>query len=120
MCSYLSLKQYLESESVQVTESFAAKGVAIGQNRQHAANRNKLLSSASRLRDLSRRGMSEDNVDKRYQILFALFSELATALTIQATMAKNEINVSTAGVLDMESIKGEITRTLARNPRRNR
>lgn len=103
----LGLKEFIDSDRTNLSESIVGKGYAIAQNRQHASNRSKLLSVASRLKSLAEKGRNEDDQIKQQQILFALFQELANALKVQAEMARNEINVSTAGVLDVVSSKNK-------------
>ncbi|MGI6525355.1 MAG: hypothetical protein ACOX2O_08740 [Bdellovibrionota bacterium] len=104
-----SLQQYitdLENNGAGVIqESIVGKGYAISQNRAHGASKNKLQSIASKIQSEARKGISEDDPEKRQQIVFTLFIELGNALKVLAEMSRNTINVSTAGVLDQESIK---------------
>lgn len=102
----ISLKEYIqEAEKETITESIVGKGYAIAQNRHHTSNRSKLLSRISRIQSLARKGISEDEPVKKQDILFSLLLEFSEAFKIQAEMSRNEINVATAGILDMDNIK---------------
>lgn len=101
-----SLKEYLEHPSVN--ESFLGKGYAVIQNRQHGANRNKLSSINSKIQSLTQRGKSEDDSQKQAVIVFEILSEVAKALAVLAEMGRNEVNVSTAGVLDSQNLRKEL------------
>jgi len=107
----LKLKEYLElPEDENITESLIGKGFAIGQHRTHASNKTKFQSVLNRIQSNAKRGQSEDDPEERFELLFTLFYDLASALKIASDMSTNSINVSTAGVLDTESIKKEIQR----------
>ena len=108
----IKFKGYVDNEQEQLSESVLGKGYALIQNRQHASNRTKLLSVISRIQSLAKSGTSESDLDKRSDILFSLFIELGNALKIQAEMGRNEVNVSTAGVLDMKDLGKELQRVL--------
>ena len=113
-----SLKEYIQqTEQEPISESLIGKGFAIGQQRKHAANKTKLQSIASRIKSTAKKGISEDDPNKRSDLLFSLFIDLAAALKIASEMSANAVNVSTAGVLFAESVKDTLQRT---NQRRTR
>ena len=114
-----SLKEYIqETEQEPISESLIGKGFAIGQQRKHAANKTKLQSVASRIQSTAKKGISEDDPDKRSELLFSLFIDLASALKIASEMSANAVNVSTAGVLFAESVQKQLAKALSKNLKR--
>jgi hypothetical protein len=109
-----TFKDYLHNSKEPITESIVGKGFAIGQQRAHASNKTKLLSVLSRIQSNAKKGQSEDDDNERFELLFTLFFDLATALKIAADLSSNSINVSTVGVLDTESVKKELERAISR------
>jgi hypothetical protein len=95
----------------ELSESLVGKGFAIGQNRQHAANKTKLLSALTKIQNDCRQGVHEDD-QKKIDTLFHIAFDFAGALRIFAEMSANTNNVSTTGVLDAENIQRTIETTL--------
>lgn len=104
-------KEYIDTKE-PLQESFLGKSYALIQNKQHSSNRTKLLSVISRIQSLAKKGISENDQEKRSEILFSLFLELASALKVQAEMSRNEVNVSTAGVLDTKDLSKELQKAI--------
>lgn len=114
-----SLKEYIQTSKQPLNESsLIGKGFALGQNRAHAGNKNKFQSVLSRIQSNARKGLTEEDSEKRFDLIFTLFFDLAAALKIASEMSTNSINVSTAGVLDTESIKAELKRAFPRSIKR--
>jgi hypothetical protein len=113
-----SFKDYLHNSIEPISESLVGKGFAIGQSRAHASNKSKLQSVLSRIQSNAKKGQSEDDENERFELLFTLFFDLAAAMKIAAELSTNTINVSTAGVLDTESIKKELERGFPKKFRR--
>lgn len=109
----LRFKGYIDDEQEQLSESVLGKSFAFIENRKHASNKTKFLSVVSRIQSLAKSGISESDLDKRSNIIFSLFLELGNAMKIQAEMGRNEVNVSTAGVLDMKDFGKELQRVLS-------
>lgn len=105
-------KEFIQTENLQLNESWVGKGFAIGQNRAHASQKTKLFSVISKIQTIAKNGMTEDDLEKRSDLLFSLFLELSNALKIQAEMSRHEINVGTAGVLDANDIRKELEHVL--------
>lgn len=92
----------------ELSESLVGKGFAIGQNRQHAANKTKLLSALTKIQNDCRQAVHEDDQNKKIDLLFHVAFDFAGALKILAEMSANTNNVSTTGVLDQENLKKEL------------
>ena len=105
-------KDFIQTENSQLNESWVGKGFAITQNRAHISQKTKLFSVINKIQNLAKNGMTEDDHEKGSDLLFSLFLELGYALKIQAEMSRHEINVGTAGVLDMKDIGKELQRVL--------
>ncbi len=84
------------------------KVAAIAANRQHAAHKTKLIGNLSQIQNDCRRAVLEDNETKRNDLLFQLLFDFATALKSFAEMSGNINNISTAAVLDYESVKKDV------------
>ena len=107
-----SLKDYIQESNEPISESLVGKGVAIANNRQHAANKSKLSSQLNLIQNDCRQGVQEADPNKKIEILFQIAYEFAGALKIFAEMSSNTNNVSTTGVLDTANIQKEITSAL--------
>ncbi len=92
----------------ELRESLVGKGVAISNNRQHAANKNKLISALSKIQNDCRQGVHEEDQGKKIDMLFQVAFEFAGALKLSAEMSANINNISTTAVLDQESLKREL------------
>lgn len=92
----------------ELKESLVGKGVAIAQNRQHAANKTKLISNLNQIQNDCRRAMLEDDEKKRSELLFQVVFDFATAFKLFAEMSVNINNISTTAVLDYESVKKDV------------
>ena len=112
-----SFKDYVQNADKTISESLLGKTYAIAQNRAHATNKTKLQSALASIQSTAKRGLSEDDDLKRIDMLFTLFFDLAAALKIASDMSTNSINVSTAGVLDTESVKKELERAFPKTRR---
>lgn len=113
-----TFKDYLHSSKEPISESIVGKGFAIAQSRAHTTNKTKLQSVLSRIQSNAKKGQSEDDESERFELLFTLFFDLAAAMKIASEMSTNSINVSTAGVLDTESVKKELERAFPKKFRR--
>lgn len=114
----ISLKDYIQDkEDNPISESIISKGFAIAQQRKHAANAAKLQAIASRIQSNARKGMTEDDPEKRSELLFTLFADLASALKITSQMSTNSINVSTVNALFAESVRKELQSFFSKNRR---
>lgn len=111
------LKDYIERTESELNESLVGKAFAVGQHRAHASNKTKLQSVLSRIQSTAKKGLGEEDLEKQLELVFTLFYDLSLALRINAEMSTNSINVSTAGVLDTESIKKELERLFPRSKR---
>lgn len=69
---------------------------------------------SNRIQTLAKNGITEDDPEKRLDILFSLFLEISNALKVQVEMSRLEINVSTASVLDARDIRKELEAVLNR------
>ena len=105
-----SFKEYIKDSKDSLSESLVGKGFAFVQSRAHASNKAKLLSVLSRIQTNAKKGKSEEDEDARLELIFEIFFDLAAAWKIDAEMSTNSVNVSTAGVLDTESVKKELER----------
>ena len=105
-----SFKEYFETSTNPISESLLGKTYSVAQNRAHATNKTKFQTALTRIQSTAKKGLSEDDEVKRTNLLFQMFFDLAAALKIASDMSTNSINVSTAGVLDTESIKKELAR----------
>ncbi len=92
----------------ELSESLVGKGVAISNNRQHAANKTKLLSTLSQIQSNCRHGVHEEDLGKKIDLIFQIAFEFAGAFKIFAEMSTNINNISTTSVLDQESLKKEL------------
>lgn len=108
MCA--SFKDYIQKSNEAISESLIGKTYAIAQNRSHVTNKTKFQSALTRIQSTAKKGLSEEDDVKRIDMLFTMFFDLAAALKVASDMSTNSINVSTAGVLDTESIKRELQR----------
>jgi hypothetical protein len=97
----------------KIDESLVGKGFAIGQNRQHAANKTKLLSALSQIQNDCRQGVREDDQNKKIDLIFQVAFEFAGAMKIYAEMSASTNNISTTGVLDAENIQKTIEKILS-------
>lgn len=102
----------------ELRESFVGKGFAISQNRQHAANKTKLLSAITKIQGDCRQGVHEDDQQKKIDLLFQVAYEFAGTLKIFAEMSANTNNVCTTGVLDTENIQKIIESALSKMPKK--
>lgn len=116
-----TLRQFEEERHLLATvsnqelrESMVGKGFAIGQNRQHAANKTKLLSTLSQIQNNCHQGVRENDQNKKLDMIFQVAFEFAGALKVFAEMSTNTNNVSTTGVLDSENIQKTIEMALSK------
>jgi hypothetical protein len=100
------------SSDRELSESLVGKGFAIGQNRQHAANKTKLLSGLTQIQNDCRQGVREDDQNKKIDLIFQVAFEFAGAMKIFAEMSTSTNNISTTGVLDAENIQKTIANAL--------
>lgn len=103
-----TFKDYIHNSKEPLSESFIGKGLSLIQTRNHATNKGKLHSVLSRIQNNAKKGIAEEDVNERFELLFTLFFDLAAAIKIESEMSTNSINVSAIGVLDTESIKKEL------------
>lgn len=101
----------------ELSESLVGKGFAIGQNRQHAANKTKLLSALSQIQNDCRQGVREDDQNKKIDLIFQVAFEFAGALKVFAEMSTSTNNISTTGVLDAENIQKAVAILLTKIPK---
>ena len=113
----MRFKDYIQKSDEAISESLLGKTYAIAANRSHATNKSKFQSALTRIQSIAKKGLSEEDEVKRTDTIFTLFFDLAAALKIASEMSTNSINVSTAGVLDTESIKRELQRVFQKNRR---
>ena len=99
----------LSTSDQELRESLIGKGFAISQNRQHAANKTKLLSVLSQIQNDCRQGVREVDPNKKLDMLFQVGFEFAGALKVFAEMSMNTNNIGTTAVLDAESIKAALS-----------
>jgi hypothetical protein len=102
----------------ELSESLVGKGVAIANNRQHAANKTKLFSLISQIQNHCRQGVNEDDQGEKIDLLFQIAFEFAGALKIFAEMSTNNNNISTTAVLDAENIQKIIEVALSKLPQK--
>jgi len=102
----------------ELSESFLGKGFSLSQNRQHASNKTKLLSTISKIQNDCRQGVSEVDESKKIDLLFQIGFEFATALKLFAEMSANTNNISTTAVLDAENIQKVIDIALSKLPKK--
>ena len=93
----------------ELSESLVGKGVAISNNRQHAANKTKLFSLISQIQNRCRQGVNEDDQAEKINLQFQIAFDLASALKIFAEMSTNTNNISTTADLDQENFKKELS-----------
>ena len=98
----------------ELVESLVGKGVAISNNRQHAANKTKLFSLISQIQNHCRQGGDEDDQNDKIDLLFQIAFEFAGALKIFAEMSTNNNNISTTAVLDAENIQKVLEKALTK------
>jgi hypothetical protein len=101
----------------ELCESLVGKGFAIGQNRQHAANKTKLLSILTQIQNDCRQGVRENEQNKKIDLIFQVAFEFASAMKTFAEMSTSTNNISTTAVLDTENIQKAIEVTLSKRPK---
>lgn len=109
-----SFKEYIQDSEDLISESLLGKTYAVAQNRSHASNKTKFQSALAHIQSTAKKGLTEDDQEKRIEMIFTMFFDLAAALKIASDMSTNSVNISTAGVLDTESVKKELERAFSK------
>jgi hypothetical protein len=105
----LSLKNYIQQTEQPLSESIVGKGIAIAQNRQHAAHKARLVSNLNLIHNDCRQAMLIDDPKKQMELLFEILDRFSVALKIFAEMSANNSNIGMTAVLDAESVRKELS-----------
>lgn len=100
----LSLKNYIQQTEQPLSESIVGKGVAIAQNRQHAAHKARLVSNLNLIHNDCRQAVLIDDPKKQMDLLFEILDRYSIAFKIFAEMSANNSNIGMTAVLDTENI----------------
>jgi hypothetical protein len=107
-------KEVISTEKELKESSLFGKGVAISQNRIHAATKTKYISSLSQIQNDCRQGIREDDARKRSDVQFQILFDLAASLKLLADMSTANNNIGATAVLDAENIQKTIDTAFAK------
>jgi len=109
----LSLKNYIQKTEEPLSESLVGKGVAIAQNRQHAAHKARLVSNLNLIHNDCHQAMLIADPKKQMDLLFEILDRFSGVLKIFAEMSANNSNIGMTAVLDAENIHRILNNSLS-------